>query len=229
MRELRPYQRECIAYLKQAWAAGIVRVPAVLSTGAGKTEIFTDPTLLDEFLDAGKRVLIIAHTYSRVLILAMREWWTDEVLIKRFEAKIGSKRAEQCWEWIGGKMPNGYGSFSIDRHTKYAHRLALARALRRDLAPGEMALHSCDNRGCVNPEHLRIGTHANNMQDKIDRDRFTRTPGESHGMHKLTDDAVRSIRERLANGERQRVLATEHGVSQALISFIKTRQNWKHI
>lgn len=62
MRTLRDYQRECIEYLNEAWAAGIIRPPAVLATGLGKTEIFTDPTLLNQFLDAGKRVLIIAHT-----------------------------------------------------------------------------------------------------------------------------------------------------------------------
>lgn len=61
-RTLREYQREAVAYLHNAWAAGIVRPPAVLATGLGKTEIFTDPTLLNETLDAGKRVLIIAHT-----------------------------------------------------------------------------------------------------------------------------------------------------------------------
>lgn len=61
-RTLRGYQTEAVAYLKAAWSAGIIRPPAVLATGLGKTEIFTDPTLLNETLDAGKRVLIIAHT-----------------------------------------------------------------------------------------------------------------------------------------------------------------------
>lgn len=62
MRTLRDYQREAIEYLQKAWAAGFTRPPAVLATGLGKTEIFTDPSLLDPFLTAGKRVLIIAHT-----------------------------------------------------------------------------------------------------------------------------------------------------------------------
>ena len=62
MRTLRDYQREAIEYLRKAWAAGFTRPPAVLATGLGKTEIFTDPSLLDPFLAAGKRVLIIAHT-----------------------------------------------------------------------------------------------------------------------------------------------------------------------
>ncbi len=61
-RTLRDYQTEAITYLKTAWSAGVTRPPAVLATGLGKTEIFTDPTLLDEFLNAGNRVLIIAHT-----------------------------------------------------------------------------------------------------------------------------------------------------------------------
>lgn len=61
-RQLRDYQHEAITYLQAAWAAGVNRPPAVLATGLGKTEIFTDPTLLDPFLDAGRRVLVIAHT-----------------------------------------------------------------------------------------------------------------------------------------------------------------------
>lgn len=61
-RILRDYQKDAIAHLKAEWAAGLRRVPMVLATGAGKTEIFTDPTLLDDFLGQGKRVLIIVHT-----------------------------------------------------------------------------------------------------------------------------------------------------------------------
>ncbi len=61
-RQLRDYQMQAIAHLQQQWAAGVTRVPMVLATGLGKTEVFTDPTLLDSFLDAGQRVLILAHT-----------------------------------------------------------------------------------------------------------------------------------------------------------------------
>ncbi len=126
-------------------------------------------------------------------------------------------------------MPNGYGSFSIDRRTHYAHRLTLERKLGRSLVRDEMALHSCDVRACVNPDHIRLGDHAANMADKVERDRFTRTPGESHGMAKLTDAEVRAIRERLDVGEKQRVLAAEFHVSQATISNIRQRKNWKHL
>lgn len=62
MRVLRDYQREAIADIKARILAGARRVPLVLATGLGKTEIFTDPTLLDEYLDDGQRVLVIAHT-----------------------------------------------------------------------------------------------------------------------------------------------------------------------
>lgn len=62
IRKLRDYQVEGIADLRQRFAAGAVRVPMVLATGLGKTEMFTDPSLLDDYLDAGKRILIIAHT-----------------------------------------------------------------------------------------------------------------------------------------------------------------------
>lgn len=62
MLKLRGYQEEAVQYLQQSWATGVVRPPAVLATGLGKTSIFTSPDLLNETLDAGKRVLIIVHT-----------------------------------------------------------------------------------------------------------------------------------------------------------------------
>lgn len=65
------------------------------------------------------------------------------------------------------------------------------------------------------------------MQDKVDRDRFTRTPGEAHGMHKLTEAQVLEIR--ATTGVTQRALAARFGVSQSLISFIRNRKNWSHI
>jgi hypothetical protein len=126
-------------------------------------------------------------------------------------------------------MPNGYGSFSMKRKTVYAHRLTLERKIGRKLLAGEQALHSCDRPACVNPDHLRVGDHAANMADKSDRDRFTRTPGERHGMHKLTDSQVIRIREELAGGRVQREVAAEFGVSQSMISFIRNRRHWRHI
>jgi hypothetical protein len=70
-----------------------------------------------------------------------------------------------CWEWKGGKMKNGYGRFGIAKgQIVFAHRYSY-EAKHGPIPPGLFVLHSCDNPGCVNPSHLSVGTHADNMQD----------------------------------------------------------------
>lgn len=71
-RQLRDYQVEAVSHLRDGFAAGLRRIPMVLATGLGKTEIFTDPSLLDDYLDAGKRVLIIAHTDELIMQAAQK-------------------------------------------------------------------------------------------------------------------------------------------------------------
>lgn len=112
MRQLRDYQREAIAYLHAAWSAGITRPPAVLATGLGKTEIFTDPSLLEEFLNVGKRVLIIAHTDELIeqaarkarrnnpgrrvgIVKAGLNQVTAEIIVSSRQTLAGQKRREQ--------------------------------------------------------------------------------------------------------------------------------------
>lgn len=75
-----------------------------------------------------------------------------------------------CWQWSGHRDPNGYGRISYNRDSHYAHRLSYMHHVEM-IVPGQMILHSCDNPCCINPAHLRKGTHAENMQDMVDRGR----------------------------------------------------------
>jgi hypothetical protein len=92
---------------------------------------------------------------------------------------------EGCWPWTGARQskdpryPNrgGYGSFLLDGRTRYAHRHVLEVTLGRQLAPGEIAMHSCDNPPCVNPAHLRPGTKADNVADMVAKGRHAHGPG----------------------------------------------------
>lgn len=111
-----------------------------------------------------------------------------------------------------------------------------------EIPNGMQVLHECDNPPCVRPEHLFLGTAADNADDKTAKGRQAK--GEDHGkriragqvkvgeLHPnsaVSESDVRTIRERYAAGELQRVLAEEYGVTATAISYIVRRINWKHV
>jgi hypothetical protein len=96
---------------------------------------------------------------------------------------------------------------------------------------GLQVCHHCDNRGCVRPDHLFLGTPADNTRDMCEKGRqgHRSSPGEKNGFAKLTNDQVLEIRRRTANGETGTTLARELGVSNSAISGIVLRKSWRHI
>lgn len=95
--------------------------------------------------------------------------------------------------------------------------------------PDDMCVcHSCDNRACVNPAHLFLGSHDENMKDmaRKGRGKSGRRPGQKHGTVKLNDDLVLAIR---ADCRSQRVIAKELGVCQQTISNVKLGKVWGHV
>lgn len=135
-----------------------------------------------------------------------------------------------CWPWTKGQHTQGYGRCWDTRvgKVRYAHRLVYE--LLRGPIPDDLdILHSCDNPPCVNPAHLRIGTHRENMIEKVEKGRANFNRGESAGQAKLTESAVLDIRARVAAGETQHALAREYGVSQVAVCFIVKRKTWKHV
>lgn len=142
---------------------------------------------------------------------------TEEDII-RFWKGVERKGEEECWEWKRCKFSNGYGRIKIKGHIS-THRLALFLTTG---IWGEMALHSCDNPSCCNPNHLRWGTHKENMRDMTGRGR--------HHLTKLTSEQVLKIRAKYALGNiTQQALADEYNVKQAAISDIIRRITWTHI
>jgi len=151
----------------------------------------------------------------------------------------------QCWNWTLStfRKRGGYGKFRLPgRITVYAHRFALEHALGRPLGPGFCACHHCDNPLCVRESHLFEGTRSFNNSDMAAKGRAAkgerhasvthpeRVPrGESKSGTKLTEAAVREIREALAFGEQQGVLAMRYGVRPGTISRIALGKNWKHV
>jgi len=92
--------------------------------------------------------------------------WVD-----RFMSKIEPEPNSGCWLWVGSLARNGYGSFVHSHKVHLAHRVSFALS-GRPLDAGALVLHSCDNPLCVNPDHLRAGTHGDNMRDAANRKRF---------------------------------------------------------
>lgn len=148
----------------------------------------------------------------------------------RFEAKV--ERSEGCWEWRGGRTGQGYGVFSAENRSELAHRQSWM-LYRGPIPKGMYVLHTCDNTGCVNPDHLWIGTPLDNMQDKTAKGRGRYLPsyvkGSQHGMAKLSDDEVRQMR-RLRNEGRKLVdIATAFGISKSSAGRICSGKSWRHL
>jgi hypothetical protein len=135
-----------------------------------------------------------------------------------------------CWEWAGG-LRNGYGVLG---HNRYAHRIAY-RLFKGD-PTGLYVCHHCDNRRCVNPEHLFLGTQKDNLRDMVRKGRHmsqTRPDalrrGERHPKARLCETDIREIRKRLSEGETQQAVADSLGVGQTAISAIKRGTRWGHV
>lgn len=151
---------------------------------------------------------------------------TTRPLADRFWSKV--EKADSCWLWRARTMPNGYGVVGIRRGvTNLAHRVAWELA-HGPIPAGMKVCHRCDVRNCVNPDHLFLGTQADNITDMIAKGRNAR--GEKMTGAKLTEVQVREIRQRHAIGSvTQTQLATEYGVASTTIGKILRRQRWAHI
>ena len=147
-------------------------------------------------------------------------------LPQRFWDKV--KYSPGCWLWTAAKA-SGYGRFRLNGGLQGTHRLTLAWALGRPLLSSEYALHSCHNPSCVNPDHLRVGTHQDNMNDRDSAGRQARIQGKANGQAKLTKGDVFAIRALLHEGNLyQREIGDLFGVSNSTVGRIKSGENWSH-
>jgi len=163
--------------------------------------------------------------------------FADTKFDKRFWAKV-SIADNGCWVWTASLSAVGYGQIAMPGGPGLAHRLVFALA-NGPIPAGMFVCHRCDNRACCRPDHLFLGTPADNSHDMVRKGRSTKgrpqnpashKVGELHGRARLTSVQVQQIRERYAKGDiTQEELAAEYGVSGPHVSGIVTGRFWKHL
>lgn len=167
---------------------------------------------------------------------ASRKARPHKPLEERFWAHVVPD-GDNCWLWTAVRNNKGYGYLAEgapSRRRVLAHR-ASWEIHNGPIPPGMEVCHRCDNPGCVNPSHLFVGSHAENLHDMLQKERHGSVThpnaaliGESHPMAKLSEDDVRNIRASWPQ-ESQRSLARRYRVDRALIRKIVRRDLWKHV
>lgn len=157
----------------------------------------------------------------------------DERAMARFWGKVEIRADTECWPWTGQiNKRNGYGRFTIGPKTFTASRISLELHLGRRMARDEFACHRCDNRVCVNPSHLFVGSAADNMRDAAVKGRMYkwagRRRGENNTAAKLDESAVRQILA-LRGKEKQATIALRFGVCKTAVGNIMRGKSWGHI
>jgi hypothetical protein len=140
----------------------------------------------------------------------------SRIMAANFWSKVSIPSDFQCWEWTGNFHANGYGRVG---ETGRCHRWSY-EFFNGPIPDGLLVLHSCDNKKCVNPRHLRVGTHAENVQDAIARGRY-----KYCGNRKVTPEQAEYIR-RNPDKMKLREIAAKFGIAKSTASMIRSGKTW---
>lgn len=151
---------------------------------------------------------------------------TKERAIKNFWNKVN--KTDSCWLWTGAKTTDGYGCFGNGRlGSKRAHRFSWE--IDRETIPPNMELcHTCDNPSCVNPEHLFIGTHTDNMRDAARKKKFPLRYGTDHPRGKWSDEQVKSMVQLYNSGTPIKEICSLFGICRSSLGNILYRSAREH-
>lgn len=136
----------------------------------------------------------------------------------------------KCVEWLGYVNPSGYGKMGFNGKSHRAHRLAYL-IWKGKISKNKEVCHSCDNKKCVNPNHLFLGTHSENMKDMAIKKRnpICLLKGSQKIQSKLKEHEIPQIRLLLKAGVYQREIAKIFSVHQTVIRDINLKRTWRHI
>lgn len=142
---------------------------------------------------------------------------------ERFDEKWMPEPYSGCWLWIATTKIGTYGAFSVKDFPEFAHRVSW-RIYRGDIPDGMFVCHRCDTPACVNPDHLFLGTHQDNVNDCKAKGR--QTLGLDRKNTKLAPAQVLAIRE---DRRAQTAIAKDYGICQMQVSRIKRRTRWTYL
>lgn len=145
---------------------------------------------------------------------------------QRFWSKVEIDGPDQCWPWVAGLRTTGYGAFRWHGRNVAASRVAWELtngAIPRDLC----VLHRCDNRRCCNPSHLFLGTHLDNIADRVAKGRSKGAlPGTANHLAVLTEQTLLDAQTRWAAGESMSAIARDLGVNRSTIHRAINRKTY---
>lgn len=147
-------------------------------------------------------------------------------IYERFSEKYKVNQETGCWEWIACIGTNGYGAIGFNGKKTSAHRIAY-ELFNNEIPEGMHVCHRCDNRKCVNPDHLFIGTRQDNMDDMKSKKR--QVYGEKHPSTQFSEQDIFNIFEKYSKGMSALGISREYQCERTQIWQILTGRTWKYL
>lgn len=156
---------------------------------------------------------------------ALAEWE------RKFWDRVDVREPHECWNWIGHAQRRsscGYGLFNVHSRAMRAHRASWI-IHNGTIQRGQFVCHSCDNRRCVNPSHLFLGTPLDNSRDAASKSRLRPPRGSEQRTAKLAETDIVAILQRRMAGDSISAIARDYDVATSLVVNICQRKAWRHV